>query len=920
MTDEHGAPIQNARVRFRIRPATPDANGDEPEPTVHDTEWATTDAYGNYASEPLPPGTYALGAEHYEHLDAEERTVEVPARRTTSSTNLIMEDGEAIAGRVTDWDGNPVPGAEVSARTERKFDYRYSAVVSAVTTEGPFYFRGAVVGDDGAFLLRGLQPGPYELRTHATGFFPFLKTYSAPAEGVTVTLRPLPRITGRVVDKRTGEPMEVFGVAHDDVPSATERHPDGRFEIILYPGEYTICVSAPGYAIATVKNVRAIEGVEPDGLLFELVAGATLRFHVTSEETGKAIEGAVLQLERDWAASGFGEPPERRRLELFLSDPAGASSAERFPPGRHAFTVSHPEFALKQIVVEIGEEEPEKTVEVALNKGLTIRGRVVSKAEGTALPGAKVKLLDGATRLWVFPDDDVYFPRLDESGAFKIERLTPGGYTLSVWHEGYATFRQEMHLDDHIEKELFIELAALGRIVVTLRTSDGAPATDASVLYSRESRAEPDAEGKCVIDDRDPGLNWFSVERYSRAARESVGVLVRSGEETHVDVVLGDRAVFGRLTSGGQPLGDASVEIYPFPHSFLNIAACYGFAMTDAEGRYRIEGLRPGAYLVSPDTSGLLIAGDKRGLVPDDRTVVVGDEDVRLDIELDETEKGHVAGLVRMPDGRPAAEAFVFLVLEPAGDDRPANLVRAYRARPLWSHSNEEGRFTLSDVDPGSYRLIAWKHGYAAPVVRIEKEARSDISDLEITLQRDSVIVAHLHADHGEIPRQIWIAVCDEQGRVITAWPRAVDRETNTCLVGSLWPGRFNLVAAAYGYALSRGQADVGKGESTHLDLDLVKGHRLAVVALDNSATPVPAAQVVLDSGDPISLAVLLIKQAEVKTTNENGRTTLDHVADGDYTVRVLADGYEPGAAPVRIAGADEQITVTLKPAKPSTQ
>jgi hypothetical protein len=612
----------------------------------------------------------------------------------------------------------------------------------------------------------------------------------------------------------------------------------------------------------------------------------------------------VLQLERDWVAIRFGGLHEARRLELLLSDAAGACSTERFPPGRHAFFATHPEFAPKRIVVEVGEDETQKTVEVALSKGLTIRGRVVSKAAGTPLAGAELKLLDAAGRSWRYPGDQGYFPDTDESGAFKMERVTPGDYTLSVWREGYATFTEEMHLDDHFETELLVEMSAHGRIVATLTTSEGAPAGGGVSLPGGWRQADANAEGKCVIDRLEPGMYWLAAMGPSCPARESVSVLVSPGQDTLVDIVFGDKAIFGTLTAGGRPVTDADISAVSDTRPFGVTKASYGAVKTDEQGRYRIEGLRPGVYVVSPD----------------DRTVVISDEDVRLDINLDETDNGHIAGLVRMPDGRPAVGTPILLLPEFAGDDRWADLVRAYCAYPLRDFSNGEGRFTLRDVPPGSYRLIPEKYGYTAPPVPIEKKAYSDISDIDITLQRDAVIVAHLNAQDGGAPPLIWIAVCDEQGCAITASPRGVDRESNTCLVTSLWPGRFNLVAWAPGYAFSRGQADVTAGEHTRLDLDLVKGHRLAVAVLNNSGTPVPAAQVVLDSGDPISLAVLLIKQAEVKTTDENGRAILDHVANGDYTVRVLADGYEPGAAPIRIAASDEQITVTLKPAKPNSQ
>ena len=56
------------------------------------------------------------------------------------------------------------------------------------------------------------------------------------------------------------------------------------------------------------------------------------------------------------------------------------------------------------------------------------------------------------------------------------------------------------------------------------------------------------------------------------------------------------------------------------------------------------------------------------------------------------------------------------------------------------------------------------------------------------------------------------------------------------------------------------------------------------------------------------------MKRTGIETTDENGRATCKHVADGEYTVRLLAQGYEPAAATVKLSGSDQELTVVLKP------
>ena len=104
---------------------------------------------------------------------------------------------DAITGRVTDDDGNPLVNARVSA--------------NKAGARGPDrIYRGTTTGDEGYFRLAGLPPGDYYISASAEGYlhgYALATEHSAqdnryfrPGASVTITLKKSGVITGRVTD------------------------------------------------------------------------------------------------------------------------------------------------------------------------------------------------------------------------------------------------------------------------------------------------------------------------------------------------------------------------------------------------------------------------------------------------------------------------------------------------------------------------------------------------------------------------------------------------------------------------------------------------------------------------------------------------------------------------------------------------
>ena len=66
------------------------------------------------------------------------------------------------------------------------------------------------------------------------------------------------KITGKVLDQETGNPLPGVNVLLENTPMGAATDPDGKFVILdIPPGLYTVNLSFIGYATITIENVRS---------------------------------------------------------------------------------------------------------------------------------------------------------------------------------------------------------------------------------------------------------------------------------------------------------------------------------------------------------------------------------------------------------------------------------------------------------------------------------------------------------------------------------------------------------------------------------------------------------------------------------------------------------------------------------------
>jgi hypothetical protein len=212
----------------------------------------------------------------------------------------------AIAGRVVSAeDGEPIPGALVVAAAHRGFGM--GAVATAQAAAGP----------DGAFELRGLDPGRYQVIARAEGRAAgAVRGVSAGDTDVTVALAPGGRLRGCVRDAAKGTPVAPFTVLVFEPRTPLFRMPLRSRSFVdasgcwalddLRPGPAAVVVSAPGFAPSRelVVEVPVSGEAVADAALD---AGGRLTGVVRDEATRAPLGGARIAIEgslRD-AASTF---------------------------------------------------------------------------------------------------------------------------------------------------------------------------------------------------------------------------------------------------------------------------------------------------------------------------------------------------------------------------------------------------------------------------------------------------------------------------------------------------------------------------------------------------------------------------------------------------------------------------------------
>ncbi|HEX6898567.1 MAG TPA: carboxypeptidase regulatory-like domain-containing protein [Thermoanaerobaculia bacterium] len=609
--------------------------------------------------------------------------------------------------QVRDGDGKPVAGAVVRRNGQ------------AVARTGPEGRLEIAIPKDASLIVEG-QDG-------------WRARVAAPEgdQAVTVRLQPSRTIAGRVVDALSRRPLSgaLVWIGRPPVASPVRSGDDGAFRIAIPAGEEpSLEAVAAGY---TPLSARPVKPGEKEPVVLALEPSAGLSGIVVNGE-GRPVPGARITA----------DPPRDR---VFPAQPISARSGDdgRFrltglrPSGAYRLQAEHEGFARAEVTTRTAPAgQTSEAVRIVMGKGQTASGRVVDD-RGQPVAGVMVALF----RMTGEGSKGVS----DQEGKFEIPRLNPGEYELLLAHPDSAPVHRrgiEIPPGQPVVDLGDVELSSGGVIEGRVVDGQGTPVAGAkiSVFPTSEDRfsvsfelSQPFLSSQSPPGDIETAEDGaFRVPGLQRGVRHHV-IVQHPG---YVDATLHDieaptaeplrivlrpgRSLAGQVVGpAGEPVARAGISLVEeIQIGDSRSSSSRSLAATDREGRFRVEGLPPGALTLEVEAADYLRRRVDGLLLPEDRDLgdlkIVLERGFQLEVQ------------VLNAQGEPASDTLVQAEPEPGtGSPDPRE------SRGAACLTDSRGRCRISVPRTGVYNLQVMAQG-ASVAARVE--AVGGITPVEIRL------------------------------------------------------------------------------------------------------------------------------------------------------------------------------------------
>lgn len=285
-------------------------------------------------------------------MDRQEK-VEFVAGAEVVPLEIEMHDAGAITGRVTDEQGVPVPGARVFLRGSERMHLEF------LQTD-----------ETGAFSAANLREPLYSIRVTAEQFAARnVSDIPVNSPEVAIVLGRGGVISGKVIfgERNPSLPFSVSVLPcnptglemNEQERSASFRDPENRFVLDrLSPGDYTLKVESPDWAVVYQGSVQPLTEVIPDQVVITLHPELQLRGRTIRDDNRQVLPAVPLFLIK---ATGPYVP-----FQTVASDNEGRFSFARLPEGDYLLVAGTPEFGYKSSVFSLQPDMDPGEVIVAL--------------------------------------------------------------------------------------------------------------------------------------------------------------------------------------------------------------------------------------------------------------------------------------------------------------------------------------------------------------------------------------------------------------------------------------------------------------------------------------------------------------------------------------------------------------------------
>jgi large repetitive protein len=224
-----------------------------------------TDDLGRFRFPDLAQGSYTLEISRAGKQQIEPMLIGVATGKGSEGLEIMIPNGEVIAGVVLGPDGSPFPGARVNLKADEMSDGGYTSIET--DKNGHFQFDGVT---SGTYRVKASPPYPLPSSSAFEVLYATTKQNVSPGQTeLSIKLRRGSAITGNVLDSE-GSPLHMARVRATDSNGrhvASERTAkDGSFELQLADGEMVNIEVRPPFRIR--EDGRSFRIPELDSVRF----------------------------------------------------------------------------------------------------------------------------------------------------------------------------------------------------------------------------------------------------------------------------------------------------------------------------------------------------------------------------------------------------------------------------------------------------------------------------------------------------------------------------------------------------------------------------------------------------------------------------------------------------------------------------
>jgi protocatechuate 3,4-dioxygenase beta subunit len=895
VTDESGAPVAGARVRF-ARDSNVRALMRGGPAAFLGRPGVTTGPDGAFRMRGLgPEKNLSLEAAMAGYVTAKRHGVTLKAGEAVKDVALILKRGLEARGRVVDSAGQPIAAAEIRLTQVQRGGGRFVFQFAGVNRAKP----DATSGADGSFRVAGLEAGDYALAVSRDGYAPkrvpsVTVAEKGPNEWPAVVLAAGVPIAG-VVRSSKGDPVvgaEVFAFA-DGTSRNSRTDPEGKFRIEGFGADRRVMINvrAEGYA-ALQRTVTP----SPEEVVLVLTTSGTIRGRVEDAATNRPVTDFTAYYADSGGrlAGGVRVVMGLGESEKAFQSPDGSFELADVPPGKWSVRAAAPGYRPAEVSgIEVGEGETKEGVVVPLKKGGVISGRVLDPRRGAGVANASVSWSEGSSASGMSPGMSV-LARLDLGGApaattdadgrFGFDGLPGGKITLSAEHPDFLEVSKQVDLDEKATVDLTLALG--GSISGTVVAKDGRTGVPGADVLLRDQggsfsmgddSARADASGNFSFEHLKAG-------RYGVSARSNAGATawkdVVLAESQQHDGVLLEMAVGATVlgTVSGLPAGNVGgVRVFASTKDYQDSA------VSSDDGRFTFRDVPSGVLRLQASTPYPSMRSTSKNLdVPEGAT------EVPVEIVFEGTSR--LSGRVTRGD-KPVSSAFVSATPDPptAAGGRASD------------QTDEDGRYSIEGLADGNYQVQVSGQGVS------HRRSFAVSGDTTADIDVPTITISGVVTDSDSSDLLEGASVQAESGTETGPYAikRAVTDSRGFYSIENVDLGNYQLTARKEGYQLKTQPVSVS-GSPVELNLSLVRGSGLAIRAVDGL------------SGLPLRWLVVLAYSSSGAVAfsggvplDAEGRGEIPSLTPGQYSVSLGSEGYARRSFTVQVPSGTLAVTLT---------